>query len=91
VQVVLPGAIATPFWALAGLPFENLPEQMVMSAEDLVDAALVGFDLGEVVTLPSLPEAQQWTAYDAARVALGPNLSLKTPALRYLAARQAAA
>jgi short-subunit dehydrogenase len=91
VQVVLPGAIATPFWGLAGLPYENLPEQMVMSGEDLVDAALAGFDLGELVTLPSLPDAQQWTAYDAARIALGPNLSLKTPAPRYLAARRAAA
>jgi short-subunit dehydrogenase len=68
VQVVLPGAIATPFWGLAGLPVENLPEQMVMSAEDLVDAALVGFDLGEAVTLPSLPDAQQWT-----RLRRGPN------------------
>jgi len=91
VQVVLPGAIATPFWGLAGLPYENLPEQMVMSAEDLVDAALVGFDLGELVTLPSLPDAQQWTDFDAARVGLRPNLSLKTPAPRYLAARRAAA
>ena len=91
VQVVLPGAIATPFWGLAGLPYENLPEQMVMSGEDLVDAALVGFDLGELVTLPSLPDAQQWTDFDAARVALRPNLSLKTPAPRYLAARRAAA
>jgi short-subunit dehydrogenase len=91
VQVVLPGAIATPFWGLAGLPVENLPESIVMSAEDLVDAALLGFDLGEVVTLPSLPDAQQWTAYDAARIALRPNLSLKTPAPRYLAAARAAA
>jgi short-subunit dehydrogenase len=91
VQVVLPGAIATPFWGLAGLPVENLPESMVMSAEDLVDAALVGFDLGEAVTLPSLPDAQQWTAYDAARIALRPNLSLKTPAARYLGSARAAA
>jgi len=91
VQVVLPGAIATPFWGLAGLPVENLPEQMVMSGEDLVDAALAGFDLGEMVTLPSLPDVQQWTAYDAARVALRPNLSLKTPAPRYLGAARVAA
>jgi uncharacterized protein len=91
VQVVLPGAIATPFWGLAGLPFENLPEQMVMSAEDLVDAALAGFDLGEFATLPSLPDAAQWTAFDAARVALRPSLSLKVPAQRYRVTRRAAA
>jgi short-subunit dehydrogenase len=88
---VLPGAIATPFWGLAGLPFENLPEQMVMSAPDLVDAALAGFDLGEFATLPSLPDAAQWTAFDAARVALRPSLSLKVPAQRYRVARRAAA
>jgi short-subunit dehydrogenase len=91
VQVVLPGAIATPFWKLAGLPFENLPEQMVMSADDLVDAALAGFDLGEFATLPSLPDAAQWMSFDAARVALRPSLSLKAPAQRYRVARRAAA
>jgi short-subunit dehydrogenase len=91
VQVVLPGAIATPFWGLAGLPIENLPEQIVMSAEDLVDAALAGFDLGEFATLPSLPDAAQWTAFDAARVALRPSLSLKVPAQRYRVTRRAAA
>jgi short-subunit dehydrogenase len=91
VQVVLPGAIATPFWGLAGLPYENLPEQIVMSADDLVDAALAGFDLGELVTLPSLPDAAQWTAFDAARLALRPSLSLKSPAQRYRVSQRAAA
>jgi short-subunit dehydrogenase len=91
VQVVLPGAIATPFWGLSGLPVENLPEHIVMSAEDLVDAALAGFDLGEFATLPSLPNADEWRDYDAARVALRPHLSLKTPARRYRLARRAAA
>jgi len=91
IQVVLPGAIATPFWGLAGMPVEHLPEQIVMSGEDLVDEALAGFDLGEFVTLPSLPDAEQWAAYDAARVALGPKLSSKTPAQRYRVARRAAA
>jgi short-subunit dehydrogenase len=91
VQVVLPGAIATPFWGLSGLPVENLPEHIVMSAEDLVDAALAGFDLGEFATLPSLPNADEWRDYDAARVALRPHLSLKTPAQRYRLARRAAA
>src|SRR5277367_44959 len=42
VQAVLPGATATEFWAIAGLPVEHLPQQIVMSADDMVDAALAG-------------------------------------------------
>ena len=52
VQVVLPGATATEFWANAGKPVEQLPQQIVMSADDLVDAALAGFDQGEFATIP---------------------------------------
>lgn len=44
VQVVLPGATATNFWAVAGRPVERLPQEIVMSAEDMVDAALAGLD-----------------------------------------------
>jgi hypothetical protein len=46
-----------------------------MSAEDMVDAALVGLDLGEFVTLLSLPDMADWEAYERARRALMPNLS----------------
>jgi short-subunit dehydrogenase len=91
VQVVLPGITATAFWDIAGTAIEHLPPHMVMSGEDLVDAALAGFDLGEFVTLPSLPDAAQWQAFEAARAALRPNLSLKTPAQRYGIAPRAAA
>ena len=45
VQAVLPGAAATEFWAVAGHPIEHLPSQIVMSVEDVVDAALTGLDL----------------------------------------------
>jgi len=50
VQAVLPGATATEFWDIAGLPVQNLPAEIVMSAEDIVDAALAGLDQGEIVT-----------------------------------------
>jgi short-subunit dehydrogenase len=83
VQAVLPGAIGMPFWDRAGLPVSNLPAAMVMSPEDLVDAALVGLDQGELVTLPSLPELEDWVKADTARKALGPNLSRNVPAARY--------
>ena len=82
-QAVLPGAIATEFWDIAGLPIENLPQAWVMSAADLVDAALAGLDAGELVTLPSLPDAADWQKLEAARLALGPNLSKVKPAARY--------
>ncbi len=44
VQVVLPGATATDFWRKSGTPVERLPQEIVMSAEDMVDAALSGLD-----------------------------------------------
>jgi hypothetical protein len=83
IQAVLPGAIATEFWDLAGLPVGNLPAETVMSAEDVVDAALAGLDQGEIVTLPSLPDKAEWDSYDAARRALSAKLSSAVPARRY--------
>ena len=82
-QAVLPGATATEFWARGGLPVEHLPAQIVMRAEDLVDAALRGFDRGEAVTLPSLHDVALWNAYEAARRAMAPLLSSNTVAARY--------
>lgn len=87
IQAVLPGATATDFWATGGLPVENLPAQIVMRAEDLVDAALVGFDRGELVTIPSLHAFEEWQAYEAARQAMAAHLSSNVPASRYLAGR----
>jgi uncharacterized protein len=83
VQAVLPGAIATEFWDIAGMPIRNLPPEMVMTTDNLVDAALAGLDLGETVTIPSLPDAADWDAYEAARAALIPGLSRILPAKRY--------
>jgi short-subunit dehydrogenase len=82
VQVVLPGAIATDFWSVVG-GVENLPPQIVMTGDDLVDSALAGFDLGEFATVPSLPESNDWNAFEQARLALRPNLSRVKPASRY--------
>ena len=83
VQAVLPGATATEFWGIAGTPLEYLPNEIVMPAEDMVDAALTGFDQGEFVTIPALPDAADWDAYEAARQKLLPNLSRSTAAARY--------
>ncbi|NLS72211.1 SDR family oxidoreductase [Bradyrhizobium brasilense] len=83
VQAVLPGATATEFWNVAGTPVEHLPGEIVMKAEDMVDAALAGLDHGEVITVPALPDAADWQAYESARQKLMPNLSRSTPAARY--------
>lgn len=85
VQVVLPGATSTDFWNVAGVPVSHLPHEIVMDVEEMVDAALVGFDRRELVTIPSLPEATDWDAFDAARRAMGPRLSLSKAAARYKA------
>jgi short-subunit dehydrogenase len=89
VQTVLPGATATNFWDAAGGAVENLPTSIVMSSDDLVDAALAGFDQGEVVTIPSLPDAADWASYEATRLKLLPNLSLSSVPARYLTAAAA--
>lgn len=91
VQAVLPGATATELWDRAGHSVDKLPAEWVMTTEDMVDAALAGFDQGETVTIPSLPDARDWAAFEAARQALGPNLSRRHPADRYGVGAQAAA
>ena len=83
VQVVLPGATATPMWDKAGFPIHNLPAAMVMTTENMVDASLAGLDQGEFVTIPSLPNQADFEAYEKARLALAPNLSRNVPAGRY--------
>jgi short-subunit dehydrogenase len=83
VQAVLPGATATEFWDIAGLPVSNLRAGTVMLAEDLVDAALAGLDQGEIVTIPSLPDKAEWDGYEAARRAMSTRLSSAVPARRY--------
>lgn len=86
VQAVLPGATATDFWAIGGLPLEQLPTEFVMSAGDMVEAALVGFDRGELITIPSLHSLEEWEAFEAARQAMASHLSSSVPAKRYILA-----
>lgn len=83
VQAVLPGATATEFWGIAGMPVEHLPGEIVMPAEAMVDASLAGFDQGEFATIPALEDASLLKAYEDARQALMPHLSRSVPATRY--------
>jgi uncharacterized protein len=83
IQAVLPGATATELWAIAGLPYQNLPASIVMSPEDMVDAALVGLDRGELVTIPGLHDGDEWTRFEAQRRALAKQFGNSLPAPRY--------
>jgi short-subunit dehydrogenase len=83
VQAVLPGATATDFWDVAGTPLDHVPGDMVMKADAMVEAALAGFDQGELFTVPSLQDIADWNAYETARQSLIPKLSLRAPAARY--------
>jgi hypothetical protein len=83
VQAVLPGATATQLWEIAGLPYHELPTEIVMTPEDMVDAALVGLDQGELVTIPPLQDGNEWIRWETARRALSQRFGHSAPALRY--------
>jgi short-subunit dehydrogenase len=81
VQAVLPAATRTEIWDHVGADLSKMTS--VMEVDDLVDAALVGFDLREAVTIPPLPDVEQWNTYQAARQAMLPNTRQERSAERY--------
>lgn len=81
VQAVLPAATRTEIWERAGIDINTLPE--VMDVGELVDAALVGFDRRELITIPPLHDAGQWDALEGARQALLGDLRMGHAAERY--------
>jgi hypothetical protein len=83
VQGVLPGATRTEIWERAGMDVDALPAEMVMHVDEMVDASLAGFDNGDLITIPSLPDAKDWDNFIKARQALGPNLSHNHAAPRF--------
>ncbi|MCU9925340.1 SDR family NAD(P)-dependent oxidoreductase [Aeromonas caviae] len=81
VQAVLPAATRTEIWEHAGVDVNTLSE--VMEVGELVDAALVGFDRRELVTIPPLHVAERWTVLDEARQGLMSDLRQAHAAERY--------
>ncbi|BCP55312.1 SDR family oxidoreductase [Kaistia sp. 32K] len=81
VQAVLPAATRTEIWERSGIDINQIPG--MMEVDDLVDAALVGFDRREAVTIPPVPEAAAWEAFEQARFALASGFGNATPAARY--------
>lgn len=81
VQAVLPAATRTEIWSRTGTDISTVAG--VMDVGELVDAALVGFDRREAVTIPPLPDVEQWNAFQAARQAMLPNIGQDHAAERY--------
>jgi uncharacterized protein len=81
VQAVLPASTRTEVWERSGYDMNALPP--LMEVDELVDAALVGFDRRETITIPSLPDPNQWNAFDAARQVMLPNFNQVHAADRY--------
>ncbi len=81
VQAVVPAATRTDIWKRAGKNVDDQPA--VMEVDELVDAALVGFDRREAISIPPLPDVGQWIAFDTARRAMIPNLTQRHAAERY--------
>lgn len=83
VQAVLPGPTRTEIWERSGKDVEAFPADWVMDVSDLVDAALVGFDRRETVTIPPLADEDVWTAIQDARLAFIPQMARREVAPRY--------
>ncbi|CAI8976575.1 SDR family oxidoreductase [Pseudomonas sp. IT-347P] len=81
VQAVLPAATRTEIWDRSGVDINTLSE--IMEVGDLVDAALVGFDRREPVTIPPLHEAQRWDVLQDARLGLIGQIRQSAVAERY--------
>ncbi|WP_419964498.1 SDR family NAD(P)-dependent oxidoreductase [Pantoea vagans] len=83
VQAVLPGATRTEIFDRAGQSINEIPAEMVMDVDEMVNAALAGLDSKEAVTIPPLEDLQLWHDYDRARGAMVPHLSRDKSASRY--------
>lgn len=83
IQTVLPGFTRTEIFDRAGIDINVIPPDMMMDADEMVTAALAGFDRGETVTIPSLEDASLWQKMEEARLGLAPFLSRKHSATRY--------
>ncbi|GKT24850.1 SDR family oxidoreductase [Acidovorax sp. SUPP3334] len=85
VQAVLPAGTRTEIWERAGIDSSTMTD--LMDVGELVDAALVGFDRREAVTIPPLHVAERWDALDGARQGLLSDLRQAHAAERYHGAK----
>lgn len=81
VQAVLPAGTYTEIWDRAGIDISAYPQ--MMKVDELVDAALAGFDRRELVTIPPLQNVAHWNALDASRQVLLSDINQAQAAERY--------
>ena len=81
VQAVLPAGTYTEIWQRAGIDISDFSQ--MMHVDELVDAALIGFDRREGVTIPPLHKAERWDNLDATRQALLSDIKQAEAAERY--------
>ncbi len=81
VQAVLPAGTYTEIWQRAGIDISGFSP--MMQVDELVDAALVGFDRRQLVTIPPLHNASRWDNLDTTRQALLSDIQQATAAERY--------
>lgn len=81
IQAVLPAATRTEIYDRLGSDISQIPD--VMEVEDLVNAALVGFDRKELITIPPVPDVDTWNSFEKARIELAKGFSNSKPAQRY--------
>lgn len=90
VQVVVPGAVKSEGWDRAvEAGMNSVPDEIVMSTSDCVEAALSGLDQGEVVTAPSLEDISALQEYEQAAGKLAQSMFNGKPATRYGVVRAA--
>lgn len=83
VQLVMPGAVVSEGWDVAGVSLSTMDPATVMTTEDCVDAALSGLDGGELITAPSLQDETVLHNFEAASSALLQAVFHGEPAARY--------
>lgn len=81
VQAVLPAGTYTELWDRAGIDITDFSE--MMKVDELVDAALIGFDRRELVTMPPLHNAARWDELNTARHNLLADIKQAEAAERY--------
>jgi short-subunit dehydrogenase len=81
VQAVLPAGTLTEIWERAGIDTSAMSG--LMDVGELVDAALIGFDQREPVTLPSVHDIERWSALEMARLQLLSGIQQAHVAERY--------
>lgn len=81
VQAVVPAATRTEIWEHSGTDVSQIPG--LMDVDALVDAALIGFDRKEEVTIPAVHDLSAWEAFERARGVLASGFGQSEPAARY--------